>query len=80
MPRPCLITVVTATLNVVGQLPLTLQSMRDQTFDGIEWLPQRLGNMSDTVHPALVASTVMALGINIVFAAFLFNMIREERQ
>lgn len=80
MPRSSLITVVAAILNVAGQLPLTLSSMCDQTVDGIERLAWRYRNMSDTVHPAFVASTVVVLGINIVFAAFLFNIIREEPQ
>jgi hypothetical protein len=43
-----------------------------------EWVSRRFGDMSDTVHPAFVASTFMVLGINVVFAAFLFNMIRDE--
>lgn len=43
-----------------------------------EWISRRLGDMADTVHPAFVASTFMVLGINVVFAAFLFNMIRDE--
>jgi hypothetical protein len=42
------------------------------------WISRRFGDMSDTVHPAFVASTAMVLGINVVFAAFLFNMIRDE--
>jgi hypothetical protein len=43
-----------------------------------EWISRRYGDMSDTVHPVFVASTFMVLGINVVFAAFLFNMIRDE--
>lgn len=43
-----------------------------------EWVSRRYGDMADTVHPAFVASTFMVLGVNVVFAAFLFNMIRDE--
>jgi hypothetical protein len=34
--------------------------------------------MTGTVHLAFVASTAFVLGVNALFGAFLFNMIRDE--
>lgn len=44
-----------------------------------EWLASGFGDMAGTVHVAFVATTVMLLGVNALFASFLFNMLREER-
>ncbi len=45
----------------------------------VEWLASGFGDMAGTVHVAFVATTVMLLGVNALFASFLFNMLREER-
>jgi len=44
-----------------------------------EWLANGRGGMSGTVHLAFVASTVLLLGINLIFGTFLFNMVLEEQ-
>jgi glycosyltransferase involved in cell wall biosynthesis len=52
-------------------------------FDGgilAEWVLRGFGDMAGTVHVAFVATTTMLLGINALFASFLFNMLREEYQ
>ena len=43
-----------------------------------EWLASGFGDMENTVHLAFVATTIMLLGVNAIFASFLFNMLREE--
>ncbi|MEW6132023.1 MAG: glycosyltransferase family 2 protein [Pseudomonadota bacterium] len=43
------------------------------------WLASSFGDMAGTVHLAFVATTIMLLGVNAIFASFLFNMLREER-
>lgn len=43
-----------------------------------EWISRNFGDMAGTVHVAFVATTMMLLGVNVVFASFLFNMLREE--
>lgn len=45
----------------------------------VEWLASGFGDMENTVHLAFVATTIMLLGVNAIFASFLFNMLREER-
>jgi len=45
----------------------------------LEWISRSHGGMAGTVHLAFVASTVLVLGINLIFGTFLFNMVREER-
>ncbi|MBI1283647.1 MAG: glycosyltransferase [Thiobacillus sp.] len=50
-------------------------------FDGwilAEWVLRGFGDMTGTVHVAFVATTIMLLGVNALFASFLFNMLREE--
>lgn len=42
------------------------------------WLATSFGDMAGTVHLAFVASTVLLLGVNLIFGTFLFNMILEE--
>jgi glycosyltransferase involved in cell wall biosynthesis len=43
-----------------------------------EWILRGFGDMAETVHVAFVATTIMLLGVNALFASFLFNMLREE--
>jgi hypothetical protein len=43
-----------------------------------EWVSRDFGDMAGTVHVAFVATTCVLLGVNAVFASFLFNMLREE--
>ena len=45
----------------------------------LEWISRGRGDMAGTVHLAFVASTVLVLGINLIFGTFLFNMVREEQ-
>ena len=42
------------------------------------WILRGFGDMAGTVHVAFVATTIMLLGVNALFASFLFNMLREE--
>ena len=44
------------------------------------WIARGCGDMSETVHVAFVGSTTFVLGVNLVFGAFLFNMLHEERK
>jgi glycosyltransferase involved in cell wall biosynthesis len=44
----------------------------------IEWITSGFGDMDNTVHIAFVATTIMLLGVNMIFASFLFNMLRDE--
>lgn len=44
----------------------------------VEWVSRNYGEMADTVRLAFIASTVMVLGVNILFGAFLLSMLREE--
>ena len=43
-----------------------------------EWIMRGFGDMAGTVHVAFVATTAVLLGVNALFASFLFNMLREE--
>ncbi len=45
----------------------------------VKWLSSGFGDMAGTVHFAFVATTILLLGVNAIFASFLFNMLREER-
>ncbi|HRE16046.1 MAG TPA: hypothetical protein PLW86_03130, partial [Rhodocyclaceae bacterium] len=42
------------------------------------WVGRGFGEMASTVHAAFVATTVVLLGVNAAFGAFLFNMLRED--
>lgn len=43
-----------------------------------QWIASGFGDMAGTVHVAFVATTAILLGVNALFASFLFNMLREE--
>lgn len=43
-----------------------------------EWIERRQGNMADTVHLSFVATTSIILGIQVLFASFLLNMLQER--
>lgn len=45
----------------------------------LEWISMGYGDMKGSVHLAFVASTVLVLGVNLIFGTFLFNMVREEQ-
>lgn len=45
----------------------------------VEWISSGRGSMADTVHLAFVASTIVVLGINLIFGTFLFYMVHEEQ-
>lgn len=45
----------------------------------VEWISRGHGDMAGTVHLAFAASTILLLGINLVFGTFFFNMVREEQ-
>lgn len=42
------------------------------------WLAHPLESMESTVHPAMVATTMVALGMNIIFSAFMLHIINAE--
>jgi glycosyltransferase involved in cell wall biosynthesis len=42
------------------------------------WIAARGAPMDDTIHLAFTASTVVVLGLNIIFSAFLLNMLLAE--
>lgn len=44
----------------------------------IRWLTHPLEPMESTVHPAMVATTMVALGMNIIFSAFMLRIIGAE--
>jgi len=44
----------------------------------LAWIARGYGDMAETVHLAFVATTLSALGINAMFGAFLFNMVKDE--
>jgi glycosyltransferase involved in cell wall biosynthesis len=62
---------------VIGGL-LTLAGLAVDVSLLVEWLASSFGEMAGTVHLAFVATTIMLLGVNAIFASFLFNMLREE--
>jgi glycosyltransferase involved in cell wall biosynthesis len=43
-----------------------------------EWFARGGADMGGTVHPAFVASTLVVLGINLVFGSFLLRMMQED--
>jgi glycosyltransferase involved in cell wall biosynthesis len=63
---------------VVGGL-LTLAGLSIDLGLLIEWIASDFGDMAGTVHLVFVATAIMLLGVNVAFASFLFNMLREER-
>lgn len=62
---------------VIGSV-LTVAGLAVDVWLLVEWLASGFGDMEDTVHIAFVATTIMLLGVNAIFASFLFNMLREE--
>jgi glycosyltransferase involved in cell wall biosynthesis len=42
------------------------------------WIDAHGAPMDDTIHPAFTASTVVVLGLSIIFSAFLLNMLLAE--
>lgn len=45
----------------------------------VEWLGEGRGDMSQTVHLAFVSTTVMVLGVNLVFGSFLLYLLHDGR-
>ncbi len=45
----------------------------------VEWLSRERGAMPETVHLAFVATTLLALGVNLMFGSFLLYLLRERR-
>lgn len=44
----------------------------------LEWLARSRSEMGETVHLAFVASTLVVVGINLVFGSFLLRMMQED--
>ena len=44
----------------------------------VRWLSEPLRPMDDTVHPAIVATTLIVLGINLAVTAFILNLLVTE--
>lgn len=43
-----------------------------------EWIDRHQGSMDDTVHLAFVATTSTVLGVQVLFASFLLNMLQDR--
>ena len=43
------------------------------------WLLEPGREMEQTIHLAFVATTIMVLGVNVLFNAFLLNLIMEDQ-
>lgn len=59
---------------------LMLAGLAIDAFILFKWLQDPGQAMEDTVHLAFVATTALVLGLNLVFGAFLLNMILAESQ
>jgi glycosyltransferase involved in cell wall biosynthesis len=44
----------------------------------VRWLGQRGGAMESTIHLAFVATTAVVLGVNVLFSAFLLNLVLDQ--
>lgn len=55
----------------------TASGLAIDTLIFIEWLARDRGAMDETVHPAFVATTILVLGVNMIFGSFLLYMLRE---
>jgi glycosyltransferase involved in cell wall biosynthesis len=44
----------------------------------VEWFARGRGGMTETVHLAFVATTVIVLGVNLMFGAFLLYLLRDN--
>jgi glycosyltransferase involved in cell wall biosynthesis len=44
----------------------------------VEWLARARGDMAETVHLAFLATTVVVLGVNLVFGSFLLYLLQER--
>jgi hypothetical protein len=44
----------------------------------VEWFARGRSDMGETVHLAFVASTLVVLGINLIFGSFLLRMMQED--
>jgi len=62
---------------VIGSV-LTIAGLAVDGWLLVEWQTRGFGDMEGTEHIAFVATTIMLLGVNTVFASFLFNMLRDE--
>lgn len=57
---------------------LALSGLAVDGFVLFRWLTRPLESMESTVHPAMVATTMVALGMNIIFSAFMLHIINAE--
>ncbi|HTY98583.1 MAG TPA: glycosyltransferase family 2 protein [Rhodocyclaceae bacterium] len=62
---------------LVGGL-LALAGLAVDGYILLRWLTRPLGSMESTVHPAMVAATMVALGMNMIFSAFMLHIINVE--
>lgn len=46
----------------------------------VAWLARARGDMTETVHLAFVATTAVALGVNVVFGSFLLSFLRDRQK
>lgn len=46
----------------------------------VEWVARGRGDMAETVHLAILATTVVVLGVNLVFGSFLLYFLRDRRK
>jgi hypothetical protein len=44
----------------------------------LRWILEPLRPMDDTVHPAIVATTLVVLGLNVMITAFILNLLVSE--
>lgn len=59
-------------------LAMTIGGLAIDLWILAEWLARQRGAMEETVHLAFVASTLLLLGINVLFGSFLLNMSIEN--
>lgn len=57
---------------------LALSGLAVDSYILFLWLAHPLASMEGTVHPAMAATTMVALGMNIIFSAFMLHIINVE--
>jgi glycosyltransferase involved in cell wall biosynthesis len=64
---------------LIAGLSMFLGGFLVATMILFEWLSRGRGDMTETVHLIFLATTVLALGVNLIFGSFLLYLLREKQ-
>ena len=65
---------------LIAGLVLLLAGLGIDAYVLVKWLQNAGGPQEETVHVAFAASTMIVLGLNIIFSSFLLNMFMSDQR